>query len=142
MKTIVADSESVSVSKSCTNEAAKHFAVPADSVQTACATLTKAHLADMLFDQLGMNKRESKQMVEAFFDLMTERLVDGHDVRITGFGNFQVRTKAPRPGRNPRTGETVAIGERRVVTFHASQKLKAQIQSQHLTQSDEGIDDV
>lgn len=142
MKTIVADGESVSVSEAGLNKAAKQLATDADALPAVSATLTKAQLAEMLFDQLGMNKRESKQMVEAFFDLMTERLVDGHDVRITGFGNFQVRTKAPRPGRNPRTGETVAIGERRVVTFHASQKLKAQIQSQHLTQSDEGIDDV
>ena len=142
MKTIVADGESVSVSEAGLNKAAKQLASDADALPAVSATLTKAQLAEMLFDQLGMNKRESKQMVEAFFDLMTERLVDGHDVRITGFGNFQVRTKAPRPGRNPRTGEMVAIGERRVVTFHASQKLKAQIQSQHLTQSDEGIDDV
>ena len=90
--------------------------------------LTKAQLADMLFEQIGLNKRESKDMVDAFFDLAIERLVQGEDVKISGFGNFKIRTKAPRPGRNPRTGELIPIGARRVVTFHASQKLKEQIQ--------------
>ena len=90
--------------------------------------LTKAQLADMLFEQIGLNKRESKDMVDAFFDLAIERLVQGDDVKISGFGNFQIRTKSPRPGRNPRTGELIPIGARRVVTFHASQKLKEQIQ--------------
>lgn len=89
--------------------------------------LTKAHLADLLFEQIGLNKRESKDMVEAFFDLIVKRLVDGEDVKISGFGNFQIRTKAARPGRNPRTGEAIPIGPRRVATFHASAKLKEQI---------------
>jgi integration host factor subunit alpha len=83
----------------------------------------------MLFDQLGLNKRESKDMVDAFFDLISARLVEGTDVKISGFGNFQIRTKAPRPGRNPRTGEAIAIDARRVVTFHASHKLKDHIQA-------------
>jgi len=91
--------------------------------------LTKAQLAELLFDQIGLNKRESKDMVEAFFDLITDGLIQGNDVKISGFGNFQIRTKAPRPGRNPRTGEPVAIGARRVVTFHASPKLKEQVQT-------------
>ena len=91
--------------------------------------LTKAQLADMLFEQIGLNKRESKDMVDAFFDLIAQRLVDGEDVKISGFGNFQIRTKAPRPGRNPRTGEAIPIEARRVVTFHASHKLKDVIQS-------------
>src|SRR6476469_5383396 len=86
--------------------------------------LTKAHLADLLFDQIGLNKRESKDMIDAFFDLISESLVDGSDVKLSGFGNFQIRTKSSRPGRNPRTGESVAIKARRVVTFHASHKLK------------------
>lgn len=92
-------------------------------------TLTKAELADLLFERLGLNKRESKDMIDAFFDLVTDSLVDGTDVKISGFGNFQIRTKAPRPGRNPRTGEPVAIEARRVVTFHASPKLKEQVQT-------------
>jgi integration host factor subunit alpha len=90
--------------------------------------LTKAHLAELLFDQIGLNKRESKDMLDSFFDLVSDSLVDGADVRISGFGNFQIRTKAPRPGRNPRTGESIPIEARRVVTFHASHKLKEQIQ--------------
>jgi integration host factor subunit alpha len=90
--------------------------------------LTKAQLADMLFDQIGLNKRESKDMIDAFFELISKSVVAGHDVKISGFGNFQIRTKAPRPGRNPRTGEPIPIDSRRVVTFHASHKLKEQIQ--------------
>lgn len=89
--------------------------------------LTKAQLADLLFEQIGLNKRESKGMIDAFFDLIADSLVEGVDVRISGFGNFQIRTKAPRPGRNPRTGVAIPIAARRVATFHASHKLKAQI---------------
>ncbi len=90
--------------------------------------LTKAHLSELLFEQIGLNKRESKDMIDAFFDLIGDRLVEGGDIKISGFGNFQIRTKAPRPGRNPRTGEAIPIQARRVVTFHASHKLKEQIQ--------------
>ena len=90
--------------------------------------LTKAHLAELLFEQIGLNKRESKDMVDAFFDLMIDSLIQGTDVKISGFGNFQIRTKAARPGRNPRTGELIPIDARRVATFHASHKLKALIQ--------------
>lgn len=90
--------------------------------------LTKAHLADLLFDQIGLNKRESKDMIDAFFVLISDSLVDGTDVKVSGFGNFQIRTKSSRPGRNPRTGESIPIKARRVVTFHASHKLKEQIQ--------------
>ena len=92
------------------------------------AALTKAQLAELLFDHIGLNKRESKDMVDAFFELISQELVAGNDVKLSGFGNFQIRTKAPRPGRNPRTGESIPIGARRVVTFHASSKLKDQIQ--------------
>ncbi len=91
--------------------------------------LTKAQLSEILFEQIGLNKRESKDMVDSFFELIAETLVEGQDVKISGFGNFQLRTKAPRPGRNPRTGEVVAIDARRVVTFHASPKLKEAVQS-------------
>jgi integration host factor subunit alpha len=91
-------------------------------------TLTKAELAELLFDRLGLNKRESKDMVEAFFDIVHGTLVDGSDVKLSGFGNFNIRRKAPRPGRNPRTGEAIPIKARQVVTFHASHKLKAIVQ--------------
>jgi integration host factor subunit alpha len=102
------------------------MAISVESLETPA--LTKAQLAELLFEQIGLNKRESKDMVDAFFDLVSANLVNGQDVKITGFGNFQIRTKAPRPGRNPRTGESVPIEARRVVTFHASHKLKEQIQ--------------
>jgi integration host factor subunit alpha len=91
-------------------------------------TLTKAELADLLFERLGLNKRESKDMVEAFFDLIHATLVSGADVKLSGFGNFNIRRKAPRPGRNPRTGEAIPIKARNVVTFHASHKLKGVVQ--------------
>jgi integration host factor subunit alpha len=91
-------------------------------------TLTKAELSEMLFERLGLNKRESKDMVEAFFELVNDSLVGGTDVKLSGFGNFQIRRKAPRPGRNPRTGEAIPIEARNVVTFHASQKLKDMVQ--------------
>ena len=91
--------------------------------------LTKAQLADLLFEQIGLNKRESKDMIDAFFDLIAQSLVDGVDVKLSGFGNVQIRTKAPRPGRNPRTGEAIPIEARRAVTFHASHKLKEQLQA-------------
>jgi integration host factor subunit alpha len=91
-------------------------------------TLTKAELAELLFDRLGLNKRESKDMVEAFFEIVHSSLVAGQDVKLSGFGNFNIRRKAPRPGRNPRTGEAIPIKARNVVTFHASHKLKSIVQ--------------
>jgi integration host factor subunit alpha len=91
-------------------------------------TLTKAELSEMLFERLGLNKRESKDMVEAFFEQVQGSLVAGTDVKLSGFGNFNIRRKAPRPGRNPRTGEAIPIDARNVVTFHASQKLKDMVQ--------------
>ena len=93
-------------------------------------TLTKAELAELLFDKLGLNKRESKDMVEAFFDILHDTLVDGGEVKLSGFGNFNIRRKAPRPGRNPRTGESIPIKARNVVTFHASHKLKSLVQGE------------
>ena len=103
--------------------------ISVESLETPA--LTKAQLAQMLFEQIGLNKRESKDTIDAFFNLVADSLVEGNDVKITGFGNFQIRTKAPRPGRNPRTGETIPIRARRVVTFHASYKLKEQIKDQN-----------
>jgi len=100
--------------------------ISVESLETPA--LTKAHLAELLFEQIGLNKRESKDMVDAFFDLMIASLIQGEDVKISGFGNFQIRVKAARPGRNPRTGESIPIEARRVATFHASHKLKDQIQ--------------
>jgi len=91
-------------------------------------TLTKAELAEMLFERVGLNKREAKDMVETFFDEIRDALTRGESVKLSGFGNFQLRDKPQRPGRNPKTGEEIPISARRVVTFHASQKLKSQIE--------------
>ena len=88
-------------------------------------TLTKADLADLLFEKVGLNKREAKDMVESFFEEVRQALERGEGVKLSGFGNFQLRDKPQRPGRNPKTGEEIPITARRVVTFHASQKLKA-----------------
>ena len=101
-------------------------------------TLTKAELAELLFERLGLNKRESKDMVEAFFEFVHASLARGDDVKLSGFGNFQVRRKAPRPGRNPRTGESIPIRARNVVTFHASHKLKAVVQGDIPAEGDFG----
>jgi integration host factor subunit alpha len=90
-------------------------------------TVTKAELAEALFDRLGLNKREAKDMVDGFFDEIRQALERGESVKLSGFGNFQLRDKPQRPGRNPKTGEEIAITARRVVTFHASQKLKAAV---------------
>ena len=121
-----ADAVSLSIEHNMSTEdtAADHTIL--SSLETP--TLTKAELADMLFERLGLNKRESKDMVEAFFELVHSTLVQGEDVKLSGFGNFNIRRKAPRPGRNPRTGESIPINARNVVTFHASHKLKAIVQ--------------
>jgi integration host factor subunit alpha len=95
-------------------------------------TLTKAELADMLFEKVGLNKREAKDMVEAFFEEVRGALQTGDGVKLSGFGNFQLRDKPQRPGRNPKTGEEIPITARRVVTFHASQKLKANVDKAQL----------
>lgn len=91
-------------------------------------TLTKAELADILFASVGLNKREAKDMVEAFFDEIRMALEAGDGVKLSGFGNFQLRDKPQRPGRNPKTGEEIPISARRVVTFHASNKLKVDVE--------------
>ena len=77
----------------------------------------------------GLNKREAKDMVEAFFEVIRDALESGDSVKLSGFGNFQLRDKPQRPGRNPKTGEAIPIAARRVVTFHASQKLKALVET-------------
>ena len=98
-------------------------------------TLTKAELAELLFEQVGLNKREAKDMVETFFDEIRNALERGESVKLSGFGNFQLRDKPQRPGRNPKTGEEIPITARRVVTFHASQKLKGMVDEDTTTPS-------
>ena len=105
--------------------------IPASSASATndTPTLTKAELAELLFDNVGLNKREAKDMVEAFFEVIRDALESGDSVKLSGFGNFQLRDKPQRPGRNPKTGEAIPIAARLVVTFHASQKLKALVES-------------
>jgi len=91
-------------------------------------SLTKADLTELLYDNVGVNKREAKDIVDGFFNQISETLVEGEPVRISGFGNFQLRDKAARPGRNPKTGDLIPISARRLVTFHASQKLKEAVE--------------
>ena len=91
-------------------------------------TVTKAELANMLVNKMhGVSKLDAKELVELFFEEIRASLANGEEVKIAGFGNFQLRDKPTRPGRNPKTGEEVPISARRVVTFHASQKLKHMI---------------
>ena len=100
-------------------------------------TLTKAELADLLFEKVGFNKREAKDMVESFFEEVRLALENAEGVKLSGFGNFQLRDKPQRPGRNPKTGEEIPITARRVVTFHASQKLKAMVEERYGDGDDE-----
>ncbi|HBK55567.1 MAG TPA: integration host factor subunit alpha [Xanthomonadales bacterium] len=91
--------------------------------------LTKAELAERLFEQVGLNKREAKDFVDAFFDTLREALHNGQQIKLSGFGNFDLRRKNQRPGRNPKTGEEIPISARTVVTFRAGQKLKERVES-------------
>jgi integration host factor subunit alpha len=108
---------------------AVHEAQARSMAEKNLPTLTKAELAELLFEQVGLNKREAKDMVETFFDEIRNALERGESVKLSGFGNFQLRDKPQRPGRNPKTGEEIPITARRVVTFHASQKLKGMVET-------------
>jgi integration host factor subunit alpha len=92
-------------------------------------SLTKADIADRLFDEVGLNKREAKEFVDSFFEAIRIALEGGENVKLSGFGNFQLRDKNPRPGRNPKTGEEIPITARRVVTFRPGQKLRARVEA-------------
>ena len=90
--------------------------------------LTKADIAESLYEELGLNKREARELVEIYFDEIKEALSNGKQVKLSGFGNFDLRDKKQRPGRNPKTGEEIPIKARRVVTFRPGQKLKARVE--------------
>ena len=90
-------------------------------------TVTKIELANLLFDELGLNKREAKEFVELFFEEIRSALENGDNVKFSGFGSFSVRDKPQRPGRNPKTGEEIPVSARRVVTYKASQKIKDRV---------------
>lgn len=91
--------------------------------------LTKAEMAEKLYEELGLNKREAKELVEMFFEEVRLALETGDLVKLSGFGNFDLRDKNERPGRNPKTGEEIPITARRVVTFRPGQKLKARVEA-------------
>lgn len=95
------------------------------------AALTKADLSEHLNDVVGLNKREAKELVELLFEELRGALIHGDPVRLSGFGNFELRDKNERPGRNPKTGEEVPVSARRVVTFRAGQKLRSQVERYH-----------
>ena len=92
-------------------------------------TLTKAELADLMFEKVGLNKREARELVDLFFEEIRAALSSGEQVKLSGFGNFDLRDKNQRPGRNPKTGEEIPISARRVVTFRPGQKLKARVEA-------------
>lgn len=96
--------------------------------ETDHATVTKAELAEGISNELGLNKREAKDLVEQFFEEMTNALAAGEPVRLSSFGNFELADKGRRPGRNPKTGEEIPITARRVVSFKAGQKLKQRVE--------------
>jgi integration host factor subunit alpha len=91
--------------------------------------LTKAEMAEALFEELGLNKREAKELVDLFFEEVRAALERGAQIKLSGFGNFDLRSKNQRPGRNPKTGEEIPITARRVVTFRPGQKLKARVEA-------------
>ena len=92
-------------------------------------TLTKSDIVEDLNNEIGLNKREAKELVDLLFNDIKSLLSEGHEVKLSGFGNFQLRDKSSRPGRNPRTGEDVEISARRVVTFKSGQKLKESVKT-------------
>ncbi|MCU7800215.1 MAG: integration host factor subunit alpha [gamma proteobacterium symbiont of Lucinoma myriamae] len=91
--------------------------------------LTKADLAEKLYDEIGLNKRESKEFIESFFNELNNTLGNGEEIKLSGFGNFSLRAKSERMGRNPKTGEEKMISARRVVTFKVGQKLKSRVEA-------------
>ena len=91
-------------------------------------TVTKDSLVEMVHNEIGLNKREAKELIESFFEQIKQCLEDGNDIKLSGFGNFTLRDKSSRPGRNPKTGEEVTISSRRVVTFKSGLKLKSKLE--------------
>jgi integration host factor subunit alpha len=91
--------------------------------------LTKAEMAERLFEEVGLNKREAKEFVDAFFDALRDGLEGGRSIKLSGFGNFDLRQKNQRPGRNPKTGEEIPISARTVVTFRPGQKLRERVEA-------------
>lgn len=103
-------------------------------------TLTKADISKRLDEEIGLTNREAKEIVELFFQYISESLVKGQQVKISGFGNFTLHDKNERPGRNPRTGEEVPVSARRVVTFHCGQKLKARVEKYTVKEKESSLE--
>ena len=97
--------------------------------------LTKAEMAERLYEDVGLNKREAKEFVDAFFDALREALEQGRQIKLSGFGNFDLRRMIQRPGRNPKTGQQIPISARTVVTFRPGQKLKERVEAYSGTSS-------
>lgn len=105
------------------------------------SALTKAELAEYLFNTVGLNKREAKDLVEYFFEEIRTALEKGENIKLSGFGNFNLRDKSQRPGRNPKTGVEIPITARRVVTFKAGHKLKSRVENYVGSQGKDGTSD-
>jgi integration host factor subunit alpha len=98
-------------------------------------TLTKAELAEMLFERVGLNKREAKDMVESFFEEVRTALQKGDGVKLSGFGNFHLRDKPQRPGRNPKTGDKVELTGKYVPHFKPGKELRERVDYKPLNQA-------
>ena len=90
-------------------------------------TITKANLVEKISNRLGLSKAESQNLVENFFEILSNSLENGEDVKISGFGTFKLKKKNTRPGRNPMTGEVIPVSARTIVKFSASSKLKTMV---------------
>ena len=91
--------------------------------------LTKVDMAAGLFNEIGLNKKEARELVDLCFEELKASLAVGEPVKLSGFGNFDLRDKHERPGRNPKTGEKIPVSARRVVTFSPGNKLKARVEA-------------
>ncbi len=100
---------------------------------TSVSTVTKADLVEKVYEQLGFSKKEAADLVELVFTTLKESITSGEKVKISGFGNFIVRSKRPRIGRNPQTGEQITISARHVLTFRPSQVLKAVLNGEDIS---------
>lgn len=90
--------------------------------------LSKAMISETLCSELELSKQDAKEMVEQFYETLRHALENGRDVKLSGFGNFNLRDKPQRPGRNPKTGKEIPVAARRVVTFKSGLKLKTKVE--------------
>ena len=100
--------------------------------------MTKADIVEQIYERVGFSKKESAELVEQIFDIIKDTLAGGEKVKISGFGNFVVREKNARKGRNPQTGEEIRLAARRVLTFKPSNVLKDELNELPVGESGEG----